>query len=168
VERARAGDGPTLIECVTYRLEIHTTADDPTRYRDGEEVEKWRKRDPILRVQRYLVERGLLSDDRIGQLEEEIKKQIEDAWRKAQQQMEELQDLRVMFKHIYAEMPPHLPFYVLADEDGVGIVSILAIFVRPCRDIVVVILRVITVGNCGWRRFDLTDGAGRRRRQQGL
>ena len=47
VDRARAGDGPTLIECVTYRLAMHTTADDPKRYRSEEEVEQWRKRDPI-------------------------------------------------------------------------------------------------------------------------
>ena len=108
VERARSGGGPTLIECVTYRLEVHTTADDPTRYRDEAEVEKWQERDPIPRFQKYLIERGLLADDRIEELEEEIKEEIEEAWQKAQAQMEELQDPGVIFDHIYAEMPPHL------------------------------------------------------------
>lgn len=65
VERARSGDGPTLIENVTYRLSLHTTADDPTRYRDEEEVEKWEARDPIPRFQGYLKDKGLLSDDSI-------------------------------------------------------------------------------------------------------
>ena len=57
VERARAGDGPTFIECVTYRLMMHTTADDPKRYRSDEEVEKWRKKDPLPRFQNYLKEK---------------------------------------------------------------------------------------------------------------
>jgi pyruvate dehydrogenase E1 component alpha subunit len=54
VERARAGDGATLIEAVTYRLGPHTTSDDPTRYRSDVEVEDWRPRDPLERVRRYL------------------------------------------------------------------------------------------------------------------
>ena len=48
VERARAGGGPTLIECVTYRMMMHTTADDPKRYRSDEEVEGWSHRDPLV------------------------------------------------------------------------------------------------------------------------
>ena len=51
VARARTGGGPTLIECVTYRLMMHTTADDPTRYRTDEEVEKWNQKDPLPRFQ---------------------------------------------------------------------------------------------------------------------
>ena len=54
VERARRGHGPTLIEAYTYRMAPHTTADDPTKYRDEAELEEWRPRDPLLRVQRYL------------------------------------------------------------------------------------------------------------------
>ncbi len=54
VERARNGNGPTLIEAVTYRLGPHTTSDDPTLYRDEAEVEAWRSRDPLERVRRYL------------------------------------------------------------------------------------------------------------------
>ena len=53
-ERARAGEGPTLIEALTYRIGAHTTADDPGRYREGDEVEEWRRRDPLERVRAYL------------------------------------------------------------------------------------------------------------------
>ena len=54
VERARRGQGPTLIEAYTYRMGAHTTADDPTKYRDEAELEEWKGRDPLLRLQRYL------------------------------------------------------------------------------------------------------------------
>src|SRR5581483_9049652 len=63
VARARAGGGPTLIEAVTYRLEAHTTSDDPTRYRSDEEVAAWRARDPIARVDAYLARGGLLTEE---------------------------------------------------------------------------------------------------------
>ena len=62
VERARAGGGPTLIEGVTYRIESHTNSDDPTRYRDAREVEHWKRRDPIERLEKYLVSEGALSE----------------------------------------------------------------------------------------------------------
>ena len=52
LDRARAGGGPTFIEAVTYRMGPHTTADDPTRYRDPAELEEWRAMDPIERVGR--------------------------------------------------------------------------------------------------------------------
>jgi len=55
---ARAGHGPRLIEAVTYRVGPHTTADDPTRYRDSAEADAWRDRDPIVRVRRFLERRG--------------------------------------------------------------------------------------------------------------
>src|SRR5437762_4177142 len=54
VDRARAGGGPTLLECETYRIGAHSSSDDPTRYRDEREVELWRKRDPIVRLRARL------------------------------------------------------------------------------------------------------------------
>lgn len=57
-ERARAGEGPTLIEAMTYRMGPHTTTDDPKRYRREQEVSEWKERDPLLRVERYLESRG--------------------------------------------------------------------------------------------------------------
>lgn len=108
VARARAGDGATLIECVTYRLSVHTTADDPTKYRSADEVKAWEKRDPLPRLQNYLIERDVLSNKKIETLEKELKDEIEQAWREAQERMETMDDPIVMFDHIYAEMPPYL------------------------------------------------------------
>ncbi|MFO7741183.1 MAG: pyruvate dehydrogenase (acetyl-transferring) E1 component subunit alpha [Anaerolineae bacterium] len=108
-ERARSGEGPTLVECVTYRLSLHTTADDPTRYREEEEVEKWQKREPIGRFQNYLKGRDLLSDHDIEEVEREIKAQIQDAVDRAEQRMKDLRGQELtMFDHMYAEMPPYL------------------------------------------------------------
>lgn len=53
-DRIRSGQGPMLIEAYTYRMGAHTTADDPTKYRDAAEVEEWKPKDPILRVRKYL------------------------------------------------------------------------------------------------------------------
>ena len=62
-DRARAGEGPTLIEGLTYRLGAHTTSDDPTKYRTDEEVKQWEKRDPLLRLERYLLRTKALGTD---------------------------------------------------------------------------------------------------------
>lgn len=108
-ERARNGGGPTLIENVTYRLSVHTTADDPTKYRDEEEVKEWEKKDPLPRFQNYLKEKGYLTDEDIEGLEEEIKAEIQEAVDKAETRMKELEDEALsMFEHHYAEMPPYL------------------------------------------------------------
>lgn len=69
LERARAGGGPTFIEAVTYRMGPHTTADDPTRYRDAAELEEWQGRDPISRLAEHLRAAGVLdaaADERIA------------------------------------------------------------------------------------------------------
>ncbi|MFC6355562.1 pyruvate dehydrogenase (acetyl-transferring) E1 component subunit alpha [Luethyella okanaganae] len=60
VERARSGGGPTLVEGLTYRIEAHTNSDDPSRYRETRDVEHWKRRDPIERLERYLVSEGVL------------------------------------------------------------------------------------------------------------
>ena len=54
LERARTGNGPMLIEAFTYRMGAHTTSDDPTRYRDSDELEEWRAKDPIVRMRAFL------------------------------------------------------------------------------------------------------------------
>ncbi|MBS3804518.1 MAG: pyruvate dehydrogenase (acetyl-transferring) E1 component subunit alpha [Oleiphilaceae bacterium] len=107
-DRARKGDGPTLIECVTYRIEVHTTADDPSKYRSEEEVEAWKKRDPIVRFERYLKTKKLLSDDDIEGIDEEVIKEVKGAWKEAEDQMKQLGDPVDMFDHLYAERPPYL------------------------------------------------------------
>jgi pyruvate dehydrogenase E1 component alpha subunit len=106
LERARAGDGPTLIEAVTYRLGDHTTADDASRYREEEEVEKWKGRDPILRLRLYLMERGLWDDEREAGLLEESRAWVDEQV-KALESMPP-QDPSDLFSHMYAEMPPQL------------------------------------------------------------
>jgi pyruvate dehydrogenase E1 component alpha subunit len=108
VQRARTGGGPTLIECVTYRLMMHTTADDPKRYRTDEEVEKWSKRDPLPRFQKYLLDKGLLSEAKLIEVESEIMEEIQTAVDGAEKQMQALGDPIDMFDHAYAEMPPYL------------------------------------------------------------
>jgi len=73
VQRARDGEGPTLIEAKTYRYNAHTSDDDDKLYRSAEEVERWRRRDPIERMRQYLIEARLLSED----LEEDIAEEID-------------------------------------------------------------------------------------------
>jgi pyruvate dehydrogenase E1 component alpha subunit len=81
IGKARDGGGPSLIEAVTYRLMMHTTADDPRKYRTEEEVAPWIKKDPLIRFEKYLRTKKLL-DDKIQQvMEEEIKKEIDEAIR---------------------------------------------------------------------------------------
>lgn len=79
IERARSGQGPTLIEALTYRIGAHTTADDPTRYRDAAEVEAWRLKDPILRFQRFLLKRDLLTEEHDRQMLDGIEAEINEA-----------------------------------------------------------------------------------------
>jgi 2-oxoisovalerate dehydrogenase E1 component alpha subunit len=75
VERARSGGGPTLIEALTYRMGPHTTADDASRYRDEEEVERWRAFDPIDRYRTWLVAAGHADEDFVHNCDEDA-----DAW----------------------------------------------------------------------------------------
>ena len=63
LERARSGHGPTFIEAVTYRMGPHTTADDPTRYRDAAELDAWKAKDPLSRIEALLTQMGLFGAD---------------------------------------------------------------------------------------------------------
>jgi len=108
VKRARDGEGPTLIECVTYRIELHTTADDPSRYRDEEEVERWSERDPIPRFRGYLEARGILGEGAADELAESVEDELGKVWEEAEKRIGELGGPGVMFEHVYAEAPPHL------------------------------------------------------------
>ena len=108
IARARAGQGPTLIECVTYRMSVHTTADDPKRYRKDEEVEVWKKRDPLIRFKRYLEQKKVMTGDQFKKIEEEIQAEIQTAIDRAEAQMKEMTDPMLMFDHLYADLPPYL------------------------------------------------------------
>ncbi|BHH83071.1 pyruvate dehydrogenase (acetyl-transferring) E1 component subunit alpha [Desulforhopalus sp. 52FAK] len=107
-ERARNGNGPTLIECLTYRVMMHTTADDPTRYRTDEEVTKWRQKDPLKRFENYLFEKNLLADTTKDHVENKIQERIQKAIDHAEKRMAELGDPKEMFDHLYDQLPPYL------------------------------------------------------------
>src|SRR5947207_6001918 len=85
LSRARHGEGPTLIECKTYRYLAHTSDDDDRTYRTPQEVEAWRKKDPLQRMKQYLIEQRLLSESREQSLEAEIKAEIDEATRRAEE-----------------------------------------------------------------------------------
>lgn len=83
VERARRGDGPTLIECKTYRWKGHSKSDQQ-RYRTREEVEAWKKKDPISRFRSMLIKEGVITEEEAERIEREAKETIEEAVRFAQ------------------------------------------------------------------------------------
>jgi len=87
---------------------MHTTADDPKRYRSEEEVDTWRARDPIVRFQKYLKTKKLLKNKDIEKIEEEIKDEIQRAVEGAEALMKKFGDPLDMFSHTYAELPPNL------------------------------------------------------------
>ena len=83
-EKALAGRGPTLIEAVTYRFGPHTTADDPTKYRKEEEIEEWKSRDPVIRLEKYLAGKGLWDKNREGEFRAEAEEKINRAVQEAE------------------------------------------------------------------------------------
>ncbi|MEH3140873.1 MAG: pyruvate dehydrogenase (acetyl-transferring) E1 component subunit alpha [Mycobacterium kyogaense] len=104
--RARAGKGPTLIEAVTYRMGPHTTSDDPTRYRDSDEVDRWRARDPIARYRTYLEGEGLWSqrlDDRVTHRADRLRTELREAVLG-----EPDADIREVFDTVYHRITPDL------------------------------------------------------------
>lgn len=105
-DRARSGGGPTFIEAVTYRLRMHTTADDPKKYQPEEMLQAWEKRDPIPRFRKYLEDKRLWDDAREEALAAEVKQRIEEAVKR----FEERTDFKPEenFDHVFAEMPPHI------------------------------------------------------------
>jgi pyruvate dehydrogenase E1 component alpha subunit len=106
VERARAGDGPTLIESRTYRMGPHNTADDPTRYVNPEELEAHRALDPIARFRAYLQETAVLGPGVEDQLRAEIDTEVEAALATAEAAPGPRADQ--IFEHVYADPPPRL------------------------------------------------------------
>ncbi len=105
IGRARGGEGPTLIEAVTYRLGAHTTADDPRRYRSDEEAEEWRARDPMGRFRCYLDARNILDDAAHQALDEDVAREVSAAVTRS-----ELfePDVAEPFRHCCADMPDEL------------------------------------------------------------
>lgn len=79
VERARRGEGPTLLEAKTYRLVPHSSDDDDRTYRSREEVEYWKKRDPLLLARQYCLEHGLLDENKNAEFERRAREIVDDA-----------------------------------------------------------------------------------------
>jgi pyruvate dehydrogenase E1 component alpha subunit len=107
--RARTEHRPTLIECLTYRLSVHTTVDDPSKYRSKEEEQEWEKRDPLPRFQQYLRQKEMLTDNDLREAEKSIEQRLKGAVQAWKEQMEKLENHPgAMFDHLYAEMPEFL------------------------------------------------------------
>ncbi len=106
VDKTRSGGGPMMIECLTYRMGPHSTSDDPNRYRTKEEIEFWRKRDPIERFKNYLEQRGIWNPD----FESKIRSGVEEEINRAIEEQEKIPppDLSSIFKDVYAEEPEFL------------------------------------------------------------
>ena len=104
--RAKAGKGPTLVECVTYRLSLHTTADDPSKYRTKAEEEEWQKKDPIPRFRDYLTRKELWDETWQARLEQEVDAEI----RQAVEEAEAARDFDPadLFDYVFATTPPLL------------------------------------------------------------
>jgi pyruvate dehydrogenase E1 component alpha subunit len=105
--RERALDGhPVFVEALTYRVEAHTTSDDPSRYRDDAEVEQWRERDPIERYQRFLEAEGLWAEVDDDAIVEEIDQSFDAAIEEANAFEE--REVAAIFEHVFEETPPGL------------------------------------------------------------
>jgi pyruvate dehydrogenase E1 component alpha subunit len=101
LERARTGQGPTLVEAYTYRMGAHTTSDDPTKYRADEETLAWEAKDPILRLRTYLEAEGLVDDAYLASIDEEseaLGKRVRDVVRAMPDP-----DTMAIFENVYAD-----------------------------------------------------------------
>jgi len=106
VDRARNGGGPTLIEAYTYRIGAHTTSDDPTLYRKDEEVEEWKKKDPITRMKKYLIDRDMWSQEEDFKETESYEAFVNDVFKKVE--ASGIVPLEDIFKYQYEKMTPNL------------------------------------------------------------
>ncbi len=100
VALARAGKGPTLLECVTYRYRSHCEVHPPEAFRDIAEIEQWRARDPIPRMWAHLTQRGILTDDLVHKIDTEVAAEIDDAVKYAEESPLPATD--ELYKDVYA------------------------------------------------------------------
>ena len=118
VERARAGEGPTLIESITYRMSFHNTTDNPSRYQDPKELAEAAERDPIDRVKKYLAGLGMWDEKREREMTESIEAEIDEAIARAQEAPPPQPSQ--IFDHVFAEMTPGLQRQRRELLDGAG------------------------------------------------
>ena len=106
VDRARSGAGPQLVEAHTYRMQAHTNADDATRYREDAEVAAWVARDPITRLETYLREQGLLTDEQVATFSAEAEAMAAHTRDGLNTDLEP--DPNHLFDYVFAERTPQL------------------------------------------------------------
>ncbi|MBI4209643.1 MAG: pyruvate dehydrogenase (acetyl-transferring) E1 component subunit alpha [Deltaproteobacteria bacterium] len=106
LEKARKGEGPTLIECFTYRMGDHTTADDASRYRSAEEVQIWQKKDPVERFEKYLESKGIWNKS----YEEKVRSKAQEEVAQVVREFESLPppDPEDMIRYTFDTLPPDL------------------------------------------------------------
>ncbi|RYI98856.1 MAG: pyruvate dehydrogenase (acetyl-transferring) E1 component subunit alpha, partial [Actinomycetales bacterium] len=112
LQRAREGQGPTLVEAYTYRMGAHTTTDDPTRYRLSDDLERWKLKDPIARVEAYLRRNGVADDAFFAGVQEEAG-ELGHRLREGCKALPDPQPLSI-FDHVYSEITEELE----AQRDG--------------------------------------------------
>ena len=105
-EHARGGHGPVLVEAHTYRMDPHTNADDPTRYRDAAEVKRWADADPLIRLETYLKGRGALDDAEIATVSARAETYAADL--RTRMNTDPIVDPLELFEHVFAEPTPQL------------------------------------------------------------
>ncbi len=106
VDKARRGEGPTLIEALTYRMGPHSSSDDPDRYVPSEELEHWANRDPIERFHTFLVERDIMTEAEEEQMREQIVDEIQASVEAAE--ASGAPSIQSMVEDVYADVPWHL------------------------------------------------------------
>lgn len=106
IEKARRGDGPTLIEAITYRLSDHTTADDATRYQSATEVSDAKTKEPLIRLKQFLKQHHQWDDEKDARLTTECSKEVQDAVDRYLAR--DPQPVSSMFDYMYAELPSYL------------------------------------------------------------
>lgn len=101
VERARSGAGPTLIEAKTYRFVPHSSDDDDRAYRTREEVQEWKKRDPVVTFQQRLLDEGILTPEAVEEIQRKVKAVVDDATDYAEKAP--LPDPATLERYVYGE-----------------------------------------------------------------
>jgi pyruvate dehydrogenase E1 component alpha subunit/2-oxoisovalerate dehydrogenase E1 component alpha subunit len=121
-ERARAGDGPTFIEAVTYRRLGHSSSDDPTRYRDEAEVKAWEKKDPVDRFRAYLTKRGLWDDEKEAAFKDDIAQRVNDAIAAAEKNTPPADETLVtdVYEHVTPQLREQLASVLALEGRGVN------------------------------------------------
>lgn len=107
LDRARSGGGPTLIEGMSFRMAAHTTSDDPARYRKDADMEPWHQLDPLLRLEKYLIQAQILHPNEKELWLEEIREQLRQEAEAAEAICKRLTPDE-MFQYLYQNMPPGL------------------------------------------------------------